>query len=150
MTEINTSQSPNTVPQSLDLLPLNIIIPKLEAPALTEAFFNAYKTPIDSSCAQVSDGKKLSSVFRGRTLIECPPLTCAACVVAEISEAKGESNNSQIQLIQHYDSLVEWTFPEDSGSAGILYKSAEWFEIADAMHLNSQRITDDGGVPPPM
>ena len=137
MTELVTSQSHTSNSQSLDLLPFNISIPNSEAPVLTESFFNAYKAPFDSTNAQVSDSTIQSSVFRGRTLIGCPPITGATCIAVDISKAKGESDNSQIKLIQYYDSLVEWKFPEDSGSVGILAKSAEWFEIADSLHSNS-------------
>ena len=137
MTELNISQSsppPNS--ESLDLLPLNICIPNSEVPALTKTYFNAYKAPIDSSNGQVSDNTRLSSVFRGRTLIGYTPLAGVTCVVADIAKPKGE-DNSQIKLIQYCDSLVEWTFPEDSESSGILFKSTEWFEIADSLHSNS-------------
>lgn len=130
----NDTQTPPSS-QTLDLLPLNISIPNHDTTAQTKDYFHAYKLP---SSPETSDTNKQSNtVFRGRALTAKTPITQDTCIAVEISDEKDEFNNCVINLVQCYDSVVEWGFPEDSSSVGSLAKSVEWFQIADALHSDS-------------
>ena len=134
MNDDNTQTLPSSS-QTLDLLPLNISIPNHDTTALTQAYFHAYKLP---SSPEIPDSKKqTNSVFRGRVITAKAPITQDTCIAVEISDEKDEFDNCVVNVVQCYDSVVEWGFPEDSSNVGSLAKSVEWFQIADALHSDS-------------
>ena len=130
MSDNDTQNPPSS--QTLDLLPLNISVPNHDTTALSQAFFHAYKLP--SSPETPGSNQQTNSAFRGRALTAKAPITQDTCIAVEISDEKDEFNNCVISLVQCYDSVVEWGFPEDSSSVGSIAKSVEWFQIADALH----------------
>ena len=137
--KFEAASTPHKTAQSLDILPLDISIPTLECDATTDAFFNAYKsnTPLMGDECSNSDQRRLTSSFRGRTLVAKPiiPGNDLVCMVTKTQVT--ETAGTLLQLVSTSDSLIEWSFPEDAENMGSLTKSVEWFDIASSIHSNS-------------